>query len=47
MFWSKEKLSKDIVMNQDYTDIIQDLSQQLSSAIQEREIDLSDSVSQK
>ncbi|MCC0177628.1 hypothetical protein I4641_11625 [Waterburya agarophytonicola K14] len=33
-------------MNQDYTDIIQHLSQQLSSAIQEREIDLSDSVSQ-
>lgn len=33
-------------MNQDYTDIIQHLSQLLSSAIQEREIDLSDSVSQ-
>lgn len=33
-------------MKQDYTDIIEDLSQLLSTAIQEREINLSDSISQ-
>ena len=33
-------------MKQDYTDIVEDLSQLLSSAIQEREINLADSVSQ-
>ncbi len=33
-------------MKQDYTDIVEDLSQRLSVAIQEREINLSDSVSQ-
>ena len=33
-------------MKQDYTDIVEDLSQLLSSAIQEREINLADSVTQ-
>ena len=33
-------------MKQDYTDIVEDLSQLLSTAIQEREINLADSVSQ-
>ena len=40
------RISQKTAMKQDYTDIIEDLSQRLSIAIQEREIDLADSVSQ-
>ena len=40
------ELFQETAMKQDYTDIVEDLSQLLSTAIQEREINLADSVSQ-
>ncbi len=48
MAMSEEELElfQETAMKQDYTDIVEDLSQLLSTAIQEREINLADSVSQ-
>ena len=42
MSYKEVELFQENAMKQDYTDIVEDLSQLLSTAIQEREINLAD-----